>query len=523
MHTLLKKIAPTFVITLVIALAGIGIILPPAQAQTRRATRVSDRQVELILRRVENRSNRFRRSFDRALDRSRLDDTSREDDINNSVKEFEDATDQLRSRFNDRAAVADDVENVLSRARLINDFLRRNRLNSVVQRDWSYLRADLTQLARTYNITANFDARTTTPTYNAAASADARFTGTYRLDVSRSDNPNDIADRATRSVSSRDRQRIRNEVFNRLTPPDQIAIERRGRTVIIASTRAPQVTLEADGRERFERYPNNRAARVNTRIVGDQLTVSSLGDRNNDFTINFDTLESGRRMLVTRRFFAERINQPIVLRSYYDRTSDVAQFNLYDPNTATDTARNTAISTNDFYVPNNTLLTATLNTNLSTQTSREGDRFTMTVREPNAYEGATLEGYVSNVERSGRVTGRSTMTLNFERIRLRDNRAYRFAGALDTVQTSSGETVRVDNEGTVRDDDNQTNRTVTRTGIGAGLGALIGAIAGGGKGAAIGAAIGAGTGAGSVYVQGRDDLNLTSGTQVQVRASAPRS
>ena len=66
------------------------------------------------------------------------------------------------------------------------------------------------------------------------------------------------------------------------------------------------------------------------------------------------------------------------------------------------------------------------------------------------------------------------------------------------------------------------SRTVTRTGVGAAVGALIGAIAGGGKGATIGAAIGAGTGAGSVFIQGRDDLELTRGTEFTIRASLPR-
>ena len=47
-------------------------------------------------------------------------------------------------------------------------------------------------------------------------------------------------------------------------------------------------------------------------------------------------------------------------------------------------------------------------------------------------------------------------------------------------------------------------------------------LAGGGKGAAIGAVIGAGAGAGSVYVQGRNDLDLEAGTEVTVRATGPQ-
>jgi hypothetical protein len=72
------------------------------------------------------------------------------------------------------------------------------------------------------------------------------------------------------------------------------------------------------------------------------------------------------------------------------------------------------------------------------------------------------------------------MSLDFDTIRLRDGRSYRFAGILESVRTSNGEIVNVDNEGAVRDSD-QTNKTITRTAIRIGGGALIGAIAGGGK------------------------------------------
>jgi uncharacterized protein YcfJ len=113
------------------------------------------------------------------------------------------------------------------------------------------------------------------------------------------------------------------------------------------------------------------------------------------------------------------------------------------------------------------------------------------------------------------------MTLNFDSIRMRDGRSYSFAGILESVRTPDGEVVRVDNEGAVRES-NQTKTTVTRTAIGSAVGAIIGAIAGGGKGAAIGAVIGAGAGAGSVYVQGRNDLQLEPGTEITLRATGPQ-
>jgi hypothetical protein len=140
------------------------------------------------------------------------------------------------------------------------------------------------------------------------------------------------------------------------------------------------------------------------------------------------------------------------------------------------------------------------------------------------FAGATIEGTVSRLVRGGRVSGRSEMLLNFERIRLRDGRTADFNAFIESVRAVGGEEVRVDNEGgaSVQENDSRTSQTTERAAIGAAVGAIIGAISGGGKGAAIGAIIGAGAGAGSVYVQGRDDLELDTGTELVLRAGGSR-
>jgi hypothetical protein len=143
----------------------------------------------------------------------------------------------------------------------------------------------------------------------------------------------------------------------------------------------------------------------------------------------------------------------------------------------------------------------------------------MTVRD-GQYEGAIIEGTVATVDQGGKLTGRSGMTLDFDTIRLRNGQTYKFAGLLTSVRTLNGDTVKVDNEGSAQGD-NQTTQTVTRAGIGTAIGAIIGAVAGGGKGAAIGAVIGAAGGAGSVYVTGKDNLDLPAGTELIIRSSAP--
>ncbi|HYP53201.1 MAG TPA: YMGG-like glycine zipper-containing protein, partial [Pyrinomonadaceae bacterium] len=168
-----------------------------------------------------------------------------------------------------------------------------------------------------------------------------------------------------------------------------------------------------------------------------------------------------------------------------------------------------------------TRFVATLEQDLSTERTREGDQFTLTVRAPAEFAGATVEGRVSRVNPSGRVTGRSEMSFAFERLRLRDGRTLPLAATVESVR---GDDVRVDAEGggSVEEGDSQSQRTAQRVAIGAAVGAIIGAISGGGRGAVIGAAVGAGAGAGSVYAQGRDHLELPRGTEFTLTASARR-
>jgi hypothetical protein len=402
--------------------------------------------------------------------------------------------------------------------------------------------------------------RPSPPVDRGVTMIESRLTGVYRLNVEASDDPRATAERALSAYSYDAEQSAVEELVNRLSSPDQLSIERRGNVVSIASTRAPRISFEADGRERTE--PARDGGQVRTRAVlqGDDLVVSSSGSRDNDFSVTFSPLEGGRRLRVTRRIFSEELGQPVVVQSIYDKTSSVARWSVYgEPeSTRTATARNTprrippdvagngpqplppsverripprpepdtpviAEGDNDNYplvIPPGTEIVAVLDNHLNTAWLHEDDGFTMTVRGPSEFEGATIEGYVSRVERAGPFSGHSGMTLEFTRIRLRDGREAPFSGSIENVRPADGGAVRVAREETTTVEENQsrTNRTAQRAAIGAAVGAIIGAIAGGGKGAAIGAAIGAGAGASSVYIQGRGDLELRRGTELQIRS-----
>lgn len=504
----------TLATLIALAVIATGATLALGQRQSYRGT---FRSVQQLISRLDNRTDLLRTSINAPSERRVYGTTGQ--DLDALVNDLDQSVEVLQQRFNRRVSTAADARNVLQRAALIEPFMGSQVRGSGVLRHWNTLRTDLNRLATAYNISwptvsESFPGNYPNTGTNYGVNA---LTGTYRLNTARSDDPVRAADQASLSVSSRDRQRLRNQVAARLESPDQMAIEVRGREVTLASSRAPQISFVADGLERIETSNTGQSIRARASITGDQLMVSSTGDAGNQFNVVFEPIDNGRSLRVTRSVYVTGLSRPVEVRSIYEKTSDVARFDI---NTGPQPYPTDSTGAG-FIVPSGQTLVAVLNNVLSTETVREGDRFTAVVRQPGQYEGATIEGHISGVQRSGRVTGRSEMTLNFDTIRLRDGRSYRFAGILEGVRNSRGDNVSLDNEGAIRDD-NQTTRTVQRTAIGTAVGAIIGAIAGGGKGAAIGAIVGAGGGAGSVYVQGRDDLELDPGAELTIRSTGPR-
>lgn len=480
---------------------------------------LNDVQMRQLIERLNTRSATFSRNLRNDLNRSSYNDRSA-DDVRRQLSDFETALTQLRNRVNSRQSSSSDARTVLDRAAFLNNYIGNRQLSYQTENNWSAMRTDLEQLASAYNIAWNWS-NVPNGNYggNYGGGSRRNLTGTFQLNSSRGDDVRKAIDDATRTLSQAERQRVYDSLLRRFDPPQMIAIDRQGNSVTIASTRAPQINFIADGRENVENTQSGRSVRVRASFSGDALTITRTGERSNDFTVTFDPT-GGRELVVTRTLYTDRLTQPVTVKTYYERTSDTAQLNIYDTNRESNVGVGGEVATGTFVIPNGTELVAVLNNDLSTQNVREGERFTMTVRS-GQYDGATIEGSVVSVNRGGRISGRSDMTLDFDTIRLRDGRSYRFAGILESVRTPNGDVVRVDNEGAVRDSD-QTSKTIQRTAIGTAVGAIIGAIAGGGKGAAIGAVIGAGAGAGSVYVQGPNDLDLTAGTELTVRATGPR-
>jgi hypothetical protein len=108
--------------------------------------------INRILKRLEEDTDRFSKSLDDALDHSSLNGTQSEDEINRFVHLFEEATDRLKDRYEDQGAAPVAAREVLNRVQHIDRFMRRNRLGGRAESDWQSVRSDLNLLARTYRI-----------------------------------------------------------------------------------------------------------------------------------------------------------------------------------------------------------------------------------------------------------------------------------------------------------------------------------------------------------------------------------
>ena len=472
----------------------------------------NDNQVRNLLSRLETRTDTFRGQIDNRLDNSRYNNTRTEDNLMAYVEAFENATDELRRSFDGRRVSANDLNQVLTYGAYVDGFMRRNQLANAPERQWMMIRSDLNQLSNLYRYSFNWNQ--TLPPFPSGqwGGQNNRLDGTYRLNVSMSDNSNDVVNRAISNTSVRAQQS--QNLMRRLNAPQTIAIQVNGNQVTMATDFGAPVTLTADGRAITETNARGRTTRTTVSMTGNTLTIVTDGDRNQDFRVTF-TAAGGNRLRVTRQLYLENQNQMITANSVYDRTSNTAAW----PNVNQGQPGWNQPVTGNFYIPNGTQLTAVLRNRIATNVSQAGDRFTMEVTSPNEYSGAIITGRIAQAQNSGRVSGRANLMMDFESIQYRGSN-YRFAGIIDSAREADGDTINISNEGNVRDG-NQTTRTVTRAGIGAALGALIGAIAGGGDGAAIGAAVGAGAGAGTVLIQGRDNLQLEAGTEFTITATGP--
>lgn len=416
---------------------------------------------------------------------------------------------------------------------------------------------------------------------NAQRNSLPQLSGTYQLDTSKSENIANVVDNAARR--NRISATQKKDLKDKLESPTTVSIDVRGNSVTLSSSLASPVTFRADGTTQtigssrlratlrgeelrvssvgggtdylltFVSIDSGRSLRVTRMVTTAYLPQTIYADSyynksgaysaaNRNDTYPNDDGYSGSNTGTTDVYSGNNTNDDGYSSSDpqddgYSRPDSTTNYPTNDrnyptndrnypnnnnrnyPNNNKNYPRTTTRSGN-FYVPNGAILSGSLQNRISTEASRENDRFSLVLDSPNEYRGAVLEGYLTGVERSGRISGSPKLTFNFERIRLRNGQTYDFAGILQNVTDANGRIIDINNEGQIKGD-SQTKETVKRGGIGAGIGAILGGILGGGKGAIIGATIGGGAGAGSVILNGKDDVELEQGSTISVQSTSP--
>lgn len=170
-------------------------------------------------------------------------------------------------------------------------------------------------------------------------------------------------------------------------------------------------------------------------------------------------------------------------------------------------------------IPTDTELIIELDEEISTETSKVGDKFTAKIVSPTEIAGAIVEGRIDKIEKPGRIKKRSELLLSFDRIILSERRWSNFNAILTEVLPIKGDNVKlVDDEGTAIGKSRVKGDSV-KIGGATGTGLVIGAIAGGPVGAAVGAGVGAAFGVGSVVIERGKHIHLNGRQQLRIKTA----
>lgn len=143
----------------IFAAAILALALPAAASaqwgrypDNRGYGRYDDRGLRDSVHRLDRLAKDFERDMDRALDRSRVNGSNREDQINNQVHQFRDAVGDLKSRVGngrDLNRSANEARRVLQEANDVDRFARRG-FDGRTASEWSQIQQELRYISNVY-------------------------------------------------------------------------------------------------------------------------------------------------------------------------------------------------------------------------------------------------------------------------------------------------------------------------------------------------------------------------------------
>jgi hypothetical protein len=120
--------------------------------------RYDERYLRDSIHRLDRLAKDFERDLDRGLDRSRVDGTRREDQINARGRNFRRAVGDLKSAFGngrDLNRSRDEAQRVLAEAQQFDRFGRNRGIDNQVANDWSQIRRELDIISNAYGLGYN--------------------------------------------------------------------------------------------------------------------------------------------------------------------------------------------------------------------------------------------------------------------------------------------------------------------------------------------------------------------------------
>ena len=167
---------------------------------------------------------------------------------------------------------------------------------------------------------------------------------------------------------------------------------------------------------------------------------------------------------------------------------------------------------NTVTIDQGTMVYVRIGETLTAQKNLTGDTFFATLDAPLvadgfviAEKGARVEGKIIEVDKAGKLSGTSRLSLE-----------------LTQVNTSDGQRVHLQTSTYTKDGADRNHKDdAAKIGGGAVIGAVIGAAAGGGKGAVIGAGAGGAAGGGAVLLSGGRNLTIPVETKLSFRVERP--
>src|SRR4030095_14855392 len=97
--------------------------LTPMKIDSNRSFRLSESELTQLIQQIEDGGDKFRVSLTDAFFRRPYDHSRSEANMNDAIRVFKKATDQVRTRFDTRQLVSDDVQHLLDQAQPLETFM----------------------------------------------------------------------------------------------------------------------------------------------------------------------------------------------------------------------------------------------------------------------------------------------------------------------------------------------------------------------------------------------------------------